>query len=64
MVNSYGLDGNVGHEMTDNEFKKQGAAARKFYEKEKFVQAFMYQSLWRELMGLLETELFKHSNDR
>jgi len=49
--------------MTDNEFKKQGAAAREFYGKEKFVQSFMYQSLWRELVGLLETELFKHSND-
>lgn len=64
MVNSYGLNGNVGHKMTDDEFNKQGAAARKFYGKDKLVQAFMYQSLWRELMGLLETELFKHSNDR
>lgn len=64
MVTSYGFNGNMGYNtVTDDKFRKQGSAARKFYGKEKFVQAFMYQSLWRELMGLLETELFKHSND-
>lgn len=48
--------------MNDEEFKKQGANARMFYEYEKSCvsKSYMYYSLWRELMGLLETELFKH----
>ncbi len=45
--------------MTDEEFRKQGAAAREFYEKEK-AYCYVYYSLWRELMGLFETDLFKH----
>lgn len=48
--------------MTDDEFKKQGARAREFYDKEGAYsrESYVYYSLWRELMGLLETELFKH----
>lgn len=48
--------------MTEKEFRKQGVNARKFYEKEKsrISKPYMYYSLWRELMGLLETDLFKH----
>lgn len=48
--------------MTEEEFRTQGTAARVFYEKEKYYinKTHIYYSLWRELMGLLETELFKH----
>jgi len=45
--------------MTDNEYRKWGDEARAFYYKEPFEMKFMYYSLWRELMGLLETNLFK-----
>ena len=48
--------------MTDEEFKKQGAVAREFYKRERAYskEPYVYYSLWRELMGLFETELFKH----
>ena len=44
--------------------KKQGATARMFYMDYKkacsYKKPYVYRPLWPELMGLFETELFKH----
>lgn len=62
MVNSYGLDGNVGHEMTDKEYRELVKSKVDFnnYYASRLAQSsdnihIPKQAIWLHVMGLMET---------